>query len=997
MRISRIISSLAQLHLVMLFALLCAAPTHAQTTCGNASNDCFTTNLFAGGCSNPVCCSLVCTVEPSCCDTAWDDVCVAIAEKYCSDCGLVKESCFQPHPTPSCNNGAICEFVCQSLGLEYCCSERWDEACVAMALLLTDDCGDQAAGSCVVVHENPNCRDAECCNTVCTIDPSCCATTWDSSCVNWAERFCFACGNPRAGSCCHSHEGPYCNDLACCEAVCAIDPFCCNTRWDYDCAGRANDPAVCNIPSCRCGDTTPVLGQNISCRAVHENPGCDDRRCCDEVCYFDNFCCEAEWDFACVQMAGARCALSPNPEINTICSNASGSCFVKHEGFGCSQASCCAKVCIADPTCCDVVWDTDCATKAAIYCNGCGAIDSGSCFFPHGTPSCMDTQCCEAVCAIDLTCCSSEWDMFCVTNAAAYCIDTAITCGDPRTRPCAVANYLPACSDEECCYTICFSFDPTCCSRAWDETCAANAVYACDIGINNCPASGSPLVIHGNPGCSDVLCCTAVCSLDPICCSFGWSEECVRVAKGVCVTFGECPGSGPCDASHANPGCEDATCCTIVCQADPVCCDVSWSSSCAQAARGLCVPQSSWPCPCVGSCFDAHPETAGCQDEVCCSGVCNIDPSCCTESWDAGCVSIARVTCCSFPGCGDTCTGDCMIPHQTPFCNDASCCEAVCRFEPYCCDVRWDSSCVLEALRTCVGGCGMPSSGNCFNAHERPGCASGLCCTAVCAAEEFEYCCAIEWDEECAARARRICSDDLPECGRDGLPGCNIPHAGPSCGDAACCDAVCKIDEYCCTNQWDTACVAMVYTTEGCERYQAECGGECAGACCEPHFGPWCNDAVCCDAVCLVDFYCCTTLWDAFCASVANVNPSCQTACPDPECGTPEAGACCYPHDNANCNDDTCCAAVCALDATCCDAVWDGVCASIANSECAVCEGGISCGSSTAGSCCNEHETEPYCNNAKCCVLVCSLDETCCIDGWDTTCVKLAQILCGCN
>ena len=162
MRISRIISSLAQLHLVMLFALLCAAPTHAQTTCGNASNDCFTTNLFAGGCSNPVCCSLVCTVEPSCCDTAWDDVCVAIAEKYCSDCGLVKESCFQPHPTPSCNNGAICEFVCQSLGLEYCCSERWDEACVAMALLLTDDCGDQAAGSCVVVHENPNCRDAEC-------------------------------------------------------------------------------------------------------------------------------------------------------------------------------------------------------------------------------------------------------------------------------------------------------------------------------------------------------------------------------------------------------------------------------------------------------------------------------------------------------------------------------------------------------------------------------------------------------------------------------------------------------------------------------------------------------------------------------------------------------------------------------------------------------------------------------------------------------------------
>ena len=993
MRITRLITTLAILFSAGLASLLTASTVHAQAACGDAPNDCFTTNLFGGGCSNPICCSLVCTAEPACCDIAWDDVCVALAEKYCSDCGLVKDSCFESHATPSCNNGAICELVCATPGYEACCDVRWDEACVRRAVALTADCGLPATGSCVVVHENPNCRDAECCQTVCAIDPRCCDLTWDQACVNWAERFCITCGNPRAGSCCHSHQGPHCDDLVCCEAVCTIDPFCCETRWDFDCARQASSTTICNIPSCRCGEG----GAEASCRAVHENPGCNDRICCDEVCYFDNFCCEAEWDYTCVQMALARCALSPSPIINGICEDATGSCFVDHTGRGCSDAACCARICQIDITCCDAVWDADCAALARVNCNGCGDIDAGSCYYPHGTPSCLDRTCCDAVCDIDPSCCDIEWDIFCVINAGPYCLDTVITCGDPRVRPCAVASYLPACADEECCAYICNSLDPTCCSRGWDETCAANAVYVCDLGINNCPATGSPLVAHGTPGCSDELCCAAVCSIDPLCCSFGWSAECVRVAKGVCVTFGDCPGAGPCDATHATPGCEDATCCTIVCQNDPFCCEVSWSSSCAQAARALCVPRPSWPCPCNGSCFEAHPETGGCNDEVCCSGVCNIDPLCCTQSWDEGCVTIARVTCCNYPGCGDICTGSCLVPHQTPFCDDASCCEAVCRFEPYCCDVRWDSSCVLEARRTCLGGCGLPVSGNCFNEHDLPGCNNGDCCSSVCAAEEFEYCCLTSWDSNCADRARKLCVDDLPECGRIGLPGCNIPHDSPSCGDQDCCEAICNIDDFCCTNEWDSACVAYTYTTAGCERYQAECGGACAGSCCEPHLAPWCNDEACCDAICLIDIFCCTTEWDAFCAQSARQNTACNVACPDPKCGTPEAGNCCVPHDNANCNDATCCDTVCATDPTCCNVVWDGICASIANAECDNCGGGSSCGAADAGSCCNEHETTPFCDNAKCCVLVCSLDETCCIDGWDTTCVKLAQILCGCD
>jgi hypothetical protein len=192
-------------------------------------------------------------------------------------------------------------------------------------------------------------------------------------------------------------------------------------------------------------------------------------------------------------------------------------------------------------------------------------------------------------------------------------------------------------------------------------------------------------------------------------------------------------------------------------------------------------------------------------------------------------------------------------------------------------------------------------------------------------------------------------------------------------------------------------CVGYIFATKGCERYQAECGGRCAGSCCEPHFGPWCNDEECCDAICLIDIFCCTTEWDQFCADTAQSNPACETACPDPECGTPEAGNCCFPHNNPNCSDESCCDEVCAVDAFCCEGAWDQTCAAIANDLCAVCGGGSFCGDPESGSCCNEHETVPFCSSELCCSFVCSFDETCCIAGWDTNCVKLAQAFCGCE
>jgi len=416
------------------------------------------------------------------------------------------------------------------------------------------------------------------------------------------------------------------------------------------------------------------------------------------------------------------------------------------------------------------------------------------------------------------------------------------------------------------------------------------------------------------------------------------------------------------------------------------------------AARTLCVARDSWDCPCAGSCFEEHPETAGCEDEVCCAGVCHIDELCCTQMWDQGCAALARSICCTTPKCGNNCAGSCLESHQSPYCDDAACCEAVCRFDDYCCNVRWDQSCVISARETCLGGCGMPVSGSCYAEHEQPGCSDGSCCAAVCAAEEFEYCCTVRWDEDCAARASDLCKDARPDCGDVGLPGCNLAHAGPACADADCCNEVCEADPFCCDSQWDETCAQSIYEFKRCERYRAECGGECAGSCCEPHRGPWCNDQDCCDAVCDQDIFCCTTEWDEFCAATANLIPDCRKACPDPACGTPEAGSCCFPHDTANCSDLNCCEEVCGIDPYCCDFVWDVTCAAIARTQCTgLCDPPATCGSPGTGSCCNEHPT-PFCSDAACCNAVCSFDESCCFDAWDATCVKFASALCpGCQ
>lgn len=108
------------------------------------------------------------------------------------------------------------------------------------------------------------------------------------------------------------------------------------------------------------------------------------------------------------------------------------------------------------------------------------------------------------------------------------------------------------------------------------------------------------------------------------------------------------PAAGSCCSVQETPGCENLSCCELICPADPFCCEVQWDHICAGAAVRLC------PDPQASDCLDPP-----------------LPPS----------------------GCGQPGTGDCCGPTSSPNCEDRLCCEAVCAGDAFCCNAEWDAFC----------------------------------------------------------------------------------------------------------------------------------------------------------------------------------------------------------------------------------------------------------------------------------------------------------------
>ena len=131
--------------------------------------------------------------------------------------------------------------------------------------------------------------------------------------------------------------------------------------------------------------------------------------------------------------------------------------------------------------------------------------------------------------------------------------------------------------------------------------------------------------------------------------------------------------------------------------------------------------------------------------------------------------------------------GDCCQDNGTPGCDDTTCCEAICAANPSCCDVGWDLTCADLAEELCVDLCGgggtCPGEGDCCSPNGTPGCQDTACCNTVCTIDS--YCCSEQWDALCAILAEDNCSVLCPALEPDIYEPDDTPAAATdvSCGE----------------------------------------------------------------------------------------------------------------------------------------------------------------------------------------------------------------------
>ena len=644
-----------------------------------------------------------------------------------------------------------------------------------------------------------------------------------------------ACGS--GGDCCTGTPGtPGCMDVTCCQTVCACDPYCCDVEWDGFCAADGFPPgsgcgAEVLCPNICAGGPGVCGPGNGDCCTGDGTPGCDDVACCEAVCAFDSFCCDVAWDDLCASEAvdicpalcGTPCDVTcapgkipenepecglvdhdgdgvPDDQVNGGCNSPvfanPSNCCVAHAGPGCDDAACQATVCAVDPFCCNVEWDGICASEAAQLCGGlCQAT------FPYFSPiACGDSYCASGAFDPGIGFRDTDWYKVVLPaeTAVTWCAEAEFDVvvgivNNGGVDSCAgVSSFLTFAIGEPCtqtCVTACLT------AGTWYLFVGADftAPRPCPSEYN-ATLTCAECVLPDNDDCvdaivlvppADVTGSTSLATPDaaPFC-DFSVTAPGVwyRVSgTGNTMTASLCnPGTNYDTKLHVYcPECDDLNCVVgddDFCGFPPGYSQVEW---CTEIGRDYLILVSGFGAS-TGDFQLTLVEGAACNNPPTCMGVCgNQGGDCCSPT----------------PG--------------TPGCLDATCCNAVCAIDPFCCNVEWDQICADEAEMLCPpcfpppcfldcapgstpenepncglpedtvnGGCNSPSApSNCCVAHAGPGCDDATCQATVCAVDPF--CCNVEWDGICAGEAQSMCGDLCS--------GTTFPYFSPiACGQTYC-------------------------------------------------------------------------------------------------------------------------------------------------------------------------------------------------------------------
>jgi len=382
-------------------------------------------------------------------------------------------------------------------------------------------------GDCCVEGGNgtPGCDDEACCEEICALDPFCCDISWDGICADEAQDFCDICGGggEGPGGCEGDDE---CDDGDACTDDACVDGQCVNTEIDCDDGDQCTDD-FCVDGACQSED-------NGECC-----PGCDT---CD-----GDVNCDGSVDPLDSGAVLARFGLDPCNEENCRYDvNCDGSIDPLDSGYILARFGVCN-----EPEVCKI-----CGDAGNVFNDDCSdapvdTLNIGQTLSYEGTLE-GATSTCAALGSLGET-----WHAFDLTADADV---TGSHCG---TSPVFGNAFIVL--DQSCPCSGSFIF-----ATSFDQVTCTDGNWA--IHYNGLPAGVyySPVIldpVNGNEG------------------KYIWNISAAEGGGPVCG-----PGNGDCcvDGGNGTPGCDDEACCEEICALDPFCCDTSWDGICADEAQDFC-------------------------------------------------------------------------------------------------------------------------------------------------------------------------------------------------------------------------------------------------------------------------------------------------------------------------------------------------------------------------------------------------------------------------
>jgi len=162
---------------------------------------------------------------------------------------------------------------------------------------------------------------------------------------------------------------------------------------------------------------------------------------------------------------------------------------------------------------------------------------------------------------------------------------------------------------------------------------------------------------------------------------------------------------------------------------------------------------------------------------------------------------------------------DCCSVGSGAGCGNVPVNECVGAVDPFCNATAWDNLCVAQVTSLGCGTCPAPAEHSCCTTGAA-GCSDNVIEAAICApAGHFgegavdPYCCTNQWDAACVAFVGVLPDDVALPCGST----CCAPKGTPGCDSPSVQACVGARDPYCTSTAWDALCVAEVETF-GCSR-----------------------------------------------------------------------------------------------------------------------------------------------------------------------------------